>query len=125
MKNVLATIAGIISSVGLVFVLEATLMFFFPLPKSQEVDMALIPDYKIFVIGLIYAISVFVGVLVANSIAKKSLIPAYIVSALFLFSVGVNWVETSPKMYLGIIHALLTISGIILAFMLSKKKPYA
>lgn len=99
MKNVLATIVGLIVASVTVYVFESLLGHtLFPLPEgidpmdmeSIKENMHLIPvGAKIFVV-IAHFMGILMGMFVAALISKISMVPAYIVGGLMLAATAFN-----------------------------------
>lgn len=120
MKNVLATIAGLVVAMITVFLFETLLGHnLFPLPEnvdpndmeSIKTNMHLIPmGAKVFVVIGHFA-GIFVGMLVAGAISKTSMIPSYIVAAFMIAATAFVTIMLPKSMWFIIAEVVAVIAG--------------
>ncbi|WP_397362202.1 hypothetical protein [Olleya sp. R77988] len=120
MKNVIATIVGLVIASGVVFLFETLIgHHFFPLPdgvdpmdmESIKANMHLIPTgAKVFVVIAHFA-GIICGMLVAGMISKTSIIPAYIVGGLMVIATAVTIFMLPKALWFSLSDGLLAIAG--------------
>ena len=131
MKNVLATIIGLVVASITVYIFESLIGHaLFPLPEGAKPmdmewiknNMHLIPmGSKIFVVIAHFA-GIILGMFIAGLISKTSMIPAYIVGGLMLVATFFNIFMLPKEMWFTLSDAILTIVGFLIGKSLAKKQ---
>ena len=125
MKQVLATIVGLIAASLSVFLIEKIGHSMFPMPdtidpydmESIKNNIELIPKGNMAFVALAHGLGILAGMFAAGLIAKSSLIPAYIVGGLMvLISVMYYFLIPSPTWFI-----VADLSSIIIGFFIGKK----
>lgn len=131
MKNVLATIIGLIIASLTVHLFEAVIghnLFTFP-ADAQLSDMEWIKNNmdkipvgsKIFVIIGHFA-GIVAGMFVAAKISKQSIIPSHIVGGLMLLATFVTIIMLPKELWFSISDGVLAIAGFLLGKVISQKQ---
>ena len=120
LRNILATIVGLIVASTSVYLFENVLgQYFFPLPEGANAmdmewlinNMANIPvGAKIFVI-IAHFIGPIAGMFVAGFISKTSMIPAYIVGVIMLLATFFNIFMLPKELWFRIADGIFVIAG--------------
>ncbi|WP_299384989.1 hypothetical protein [uncultured Lacinutrix sp.] len=120
LRNILATIVGLIVASASVHLFENVLgQSFFPLPEGANAmdmewlinNMANIPvGAKIFVI-IAHFIGPIAGMLVAGFISKTSMIPAYIVGVIMLLATFFNIFMLPKELWFRLADGIFVIAG--------------
>ncbi|WP_055435410.1 hypothetical protein [Lacinutrix algicola] len=120
LRNILATIVGLIVASASVYLFENVLgQSFFPLPESANAmdmewlknNMANIPvGAKIFVI-VAHFIGPIAGMFVAGYISKTSMIPAYIVGVIMLLATFFNIFMLPKELWFRLADGIFVIAG--------------
>ncbi|MAX69972.1 MAG: hypothetical protein CMC76_02575 [Flavobacteriaceae bacterium] len=131
MKNVLATIVGLIAASVTVYIFETLIGHnLFPLPEgAQAMDMEWIKNNmdkipvgsKVFVVIGHFA-GIVVGMLVAALISKKSMIPSYIVGVFMLAATVFNIIMLPKELWFTLSDGILTIAGFFIGKTLAQKR---
>lgn len=131
MKNVLATIVGLIVASITVYIFESLIgHILFPLPEgANPMDMDWIKNNmnqiptgsKIFVV-IAHVAGITVGMVVAAIISKTSMVPSYIVGVLMLAATMFNIVMLPKELWFTLSDGLLTIAGFLIGRHLGKKQ---
>ncbi len=98
MRNVLAVLAGLATSMLLVFGIETLGTVFFPLPEGADPtnyewlknNIDQIPNGALVMVALAHLLGIVAGMYIASLNSKSSMIPAYIVGVLMLLATVVN-----------------------------------
>ena len=124
-KNVIATILGLIAASASIFLVEKLGHTLFPMPKSidpNDIDsiknnIHLIPKGNMAFVALAHGIGILTGMFIAGMISKTSLIPAYIVGGLMMaISIAYYFFIPSPTWFV-----LTDLACIIIGFLIGKK----
>ncbi|RAJ16965.1 hypothetical protein [Olleya aquimaris] len=120
LKNVIATIVGLVIASGVVFLFESLIGHsVFPLPEgidpknmeSLKANMHLIPvGAKVFVVIGHFA-GIVCGMWIAGMISKTSLIPAYIVGGFMLAATAFNIIMLPKELWFSLADGLLAIAA--------------
>ncbi|WP_452224227.1 hypothetical protein [Lacinutrix chionoecetis] len=120
LRNILATIAGLVVASATVYLFETVLgQAFFPLPEGAnpmdmewlKANMSNIPiGAKIFVI-IAHFIGPIAGMFIAGLISKTSMIPAYIVGAVMVLATFFNMFYLPKELWFIIADGLFVIAG--------------
>ena len=131
MKNVLATIVGLIVASATVYVFESLIGHnLFPLPEgAKPMDMEWIKDNmhlipagsKIFVV-IAHFMGIVAGMFVAGLISKTSMIPAYIVGGLMIAATFFNVFMLPGELWFNLSDIVLAIIGFLIGKSLAKKQ---
>ena len=131
MKNVLATIIGLIIASLTVHLFEAVIghnLFTFP-ADAQLSDMEWIKNNmdkipmgsKIFVVIAHFA-GIIVGMLAAAMISKQSIIPSHIVGGLMLIATFVTIFMLPKELWFTILDGVFAIAGFLIGKIISQKQ---
>ena len=131
MKNVLATIIGLIIASLTVHLFEAVIghnLFTFP-ADAQLSDMEWIKNNmdkipmgsKIFVVVAHFA-GIIVGMLAAAMISKQSIIPSHIVGGLMLIATFVTIFMLPKELWFTILDGVFAIAGFLIGKIISQKQ---
>ena len=98
MKNVLATLVGLVVAFIITMGLESLSGVFFPLaegsdptnPEWLKANIHTIPTGALIIVAAAHLIGIIIGMYIAALIAKESLIPSYLVGSLLLVGIVVN-----------------------------------
>ncbi|MGB6268102.1 MAG: hypothetical protein WBF67_03750 [Olleya sp.] len=133
LKNVIATIVGLVIAAGVVYLFESLIGHkFFPLPEgidpmhmeSIKANMHLIPTgAKAFVVIGHFA-GIICGMLVAGMISKTSIIPAYIVGGVMLAATAFNIIMLSKELWFSLADGLLAIAAFFFGKSLANRYVY-
>jgi hypothetical protein len=131
MKNVLATIVGLIVASATVFIFESLIGHnLFPLPEgidpmnmeSLKENMDLIPTgSKIFVV-IAHFMGPILGMFVAAKISKTSIVPSYIVGIFMIAATLFNIVMLPKELWFSLSDGLLVILGFLIGRSLAQKQ---
>lgn len=131
MKNVLATIVGILVAGITVHIFESLIGHnLFPLPESvNPTDMEWIKNNmdkipmgsKIFVVIAHFA-GIIVGMFVAAKISKISMVPSYIAGGLMLLATFATIFMLPKELWFTISDGLLAITGFVIGKSLAQKQ---
>ena len=125
MKNVLATIVGLIVASVSVYLVEKIGHTLFPMPSSIDSNdfesiknnINLIPKGNMAFVALAHGIGILIGMFVAGLISKTSLVPAYIVGSLMMvISISYYFLIPSPIWFV-----IADLASIIIGFFIGKK----
>ncbi|OIQ30654.1 MAG: hypothetical protein BM564_00100 [Bacteroidetes bacterium MedPE-SWsnd-G2] len=125
MRNVLATLTGIICAALITFGFEMIGAFLFPLPEgSKPMDaewlkdnIHLIPLGAMVLVVFAHALGLVFGMYIASIIAKNSLTPTYIVAAFMSLSTIANlFMIPHPNWFIAC-----DVTGIIIGYILGLK----
>ncbi len=128
MRNVLATIAGLVDAFILVFIFDMLAHIVFPIegdtPTSLEEMLAIIdkiPTGQFVLMGVGHFIAIVAGMGLATLIAKKSLVPAIIVGGLVSVATLANlFMLPHPNLFIGIeVGAILL--GLAIGWFITKR----
>ncbi len=131
MKNVIATIVGLIVASAAVYVFETVIGHnLFPLPEGADpMDMEWIKNNmdqiptgaKVFVV-IAHFVGIAAGMFVAGLISKTSMVPAYIVG-IFMLAATLFVIITLPKeLWFTLSDGAFAIIGFLLGKSLAKKQ---
>lgn len=131
MKNVLATIIGLIIAGVTVHIFESVIghnLFTFP-EGAQLADMEWIKNNmdkipvgsKIFVVIAHFA-GIIVGMFTAAKISKQSIIPSYITGSLMLIATFVTVIMLPKELWFSISDGVLAIAGFLIGKVISQKQ---
>lgn len=130
MKNVLATLLGLITASVTVYILETLIGHnLFPLPQGADPmdinwiknNMDLIPlGSKLFIVIAHFA-GIIAGMFVAAKISNKSMIPSYIVGGIMLAATLFNIVMLPKELWFSLSDGLLAIIAFVLGKSLAAK----
>lgn len=130
MKNVLATLLGLITASVTVYILETLIGHnLFPLPEGADPmdinwiknNMDLIPlGSKLFIVIAHFA-GIIAGMFVAAKISNKSMIPSYIVGGIMLAATLFNIVMLPKELWFSLSDGLLAIIAFVLGKSLAAK----
>lgn len=131
MKNVLATILGLIVASGMVFIFETLIgQNLFPLPEGANPmdmewiknNMHLIPTgAKAFVI-IAHFMGIVSGMFVAALISKTSMVPSYIVGGFMLAATLFNIIMIPSDFWFRAADGLFAFLGFLIGLQLAKSK---
>lgn len=131
MKNVIATIVGLIVASAAVYLFETVIGHaIFPLPEGADpMDMEWIKNNmdkiptgaKAFVV-IAHFIGIAAGMYVAGLISKTSMIPAYIVGGLMLAATLFNIIMLPKELWFTLADGALAIIGFLIGKSLAKKQ---
>ncbi|WP_282043160.1 hypothetical protein [Winogradskyella flava] len=131
MKNVLATIVGLVVASLTVYIFESLIGHnLFPLPEdANPMDMEWIKNNmdkiptgsKIFVV-IAHFMGIIVGMFVAAKISKTSLVPSYIVGFLMIAATFFNIFVLPKELWFSISDGLLVFVGFVIGTSLAKKQ---
>lgn len=125
MRNVLATIVGLIAAFTSIFLIEKLGHTLFPMPesidpnsmKSIKNNIHLIPKGNMAFVALAHGVGVLAGMFVAGLISKTGIIPAYIVGGLMvIISIMYYFFIPSPTWFV-----VTDLASIIIGFLIGKK----
>ncbi len=125
MRNVLATILGLIVASASIFLIEKLGHTIFPMPDSIDSNdfesiknnIHLVPKGNMAFVALAHGLGILIGMFVAGLISKKSLIPAYIVGGLMvIISIMYYFLIPSPTWFV-----IADLTSIIIGFLVGKK----
>ncbi|WP_340155337.1 hypothetical protein [uncultured Winogradskyella sp.] len=131
MKNVLATIIGLIIASLMVHLFEAVIghnLFTFP-AEAQLSDMEWIKNNmdkiptgsKIFVVIAHFA-GIIAGMFAAAKISKQSIIPSYIVGGLMLIATFVTIFMLPKELWFSISDGIFAIAGFLIGKIIAQKQ---
>lgn len=131
MKNVLATIVGIIVASFTVYIFESLIGHnLFPLPEgANPMDMEWLKNNmdqipmgaKLFVV-LAHFIGIVVGMFVAAIISKKSMVPSYSVGGIMLAATLFNIIMLPKELWFSLSDGILVIVGFFIGKILASKQ---
>lgn len=131
MKNILATIVGLIVASVTVYVFETLIGHnLFPLPEgANPMDMEWLKNNmdqipmgaKVFV-AIAHFAGIAVGMFVAGLISKTSMIPAYIVGCLMIAATFFNIFVLPKELWFSISDGALAFIGFLVGTSLAKKQ---
>lgn len=131
MKNVLATIVGIIVASFTVYIFESLIGHnLFPLPEGANSmnmewlknNMDQIPmGAKLFVV-LAHFIGIVAGMFVAAIISKKSMVPSYSVGGIMLAATLFNIIMLPKELWFSLSDGILVIVGFFIGKILASKQ---
>ena len=131
MKNVLATIAGLVVASLVVYIFESLIGHnLFPLPEGSEPmnlewiknNMDKIPTgSKLFVV-IAHFMGIVAGMFVAGLISKTSMVPAYIVGALMIAATFFNIFFLPKEIWFSVSDGIMAFLGYMLGTSLASKK---
>ena len=131
MKNVLATIAGLIVASATVYIFETFIGHnLFPLPEgAKPMDMEWIKDNmdkipmgsKVFVV-IAHFLGIIAGMFVAAKISKTSLIPSYIVGMLMIAATFFNIFMLPKELWFSLSDGILAFISFLIGTSLAKKQ---
>lgn len=131
MKNVLATIVGIIVASFTVYIFESLIGHnLFPLPEgANPMDMEWLKNNmdqipmgaKLFVV-LAHFIGIVVGMFVAAIISKKSMLPSYSVGGIMLAATLFNIIMLPKELWFSLSDGILVIVGFFIGKILASKQ---
>lgn len=131
MKNVLATIVGIIVAGVTVHIFESLLGHnLFPLPEGADPsnmewiknNMDLIPTgSKIFVV-IAHFLGIVVGMFVAAKISKVSMVPSYITGGLMLLATFATIFMLPKELWFTLSDGIMAIAGFFIGKSLAQKQ---
>ncbi|NNK83165.1 MAG: hypothetical protein HKO92_08570 [Flavobacteriaceae bacterium] len=125
MKQVLATIVGLIAASATVFIVEKIGHTIFPMPdfidssnmESIKSNIESIPKGNMVFVAIAHGLGILVGMFVAGIIAKTSMIPSYIVGGLMvIISIAYYFLIPSPTWFV-----VVDLASIITGFIVGKK----
>lgn len=131
MKNILATIVGLIVASLSVYVFESLIGHnLFPLPEgANPMDMEWIKNNmdkipigsKVFVV-IAHFVGIVIGMFVAAKISKTSMIPSYIVGIFMLLATLFNIIMLPKELWFTLSDGILTIIGFVIGKSLAQKQ---
>lgn len=131
MRNVIATIVGLIIASLTVYIFESLIGHnLFPLPEGADpMDMEWIKNNmdkipmgsKIFVV-IAHFVGIVVGMFTAAKISKTIMIPTYIVGAFMLLATLFNIVMLPKELWFTLSDGILTIAGFVVGKSLAQKQ---
>ncbi|WP_290701311.1 hypothetical protein [Lacinutrix sp.] len=119
LRNILATIVGLIAAIITITIIEKLGHVVFPYPEGAQTDdmewlknnTALIPKGAMVSVILAHSLGVIAGMGIAGLISKTSLIPAYIVGGIMLTTTAVMLFLIPSPIWFSISDALGVIAG--------------
>ncbi|MBT8265867.1 MAG: hypothetical protein KJP20_04925 [Bacteroidia bacterium] len=130
MKNVIATLAGLMVAAIITFGIESLSSSIFPLPDGADPtnmewlknNIDLIPTGAMILVAFAHFIGIVIGMLVAGLISRTSLIPAYIVGVLMLAGTIANLVMIPHPTWFMVVDILGVLVGICIGKSVAAKK---
>ncbi|MDA0176105.1 MULTISPECIES: hypothetical protein [Mesoflavibacter] len=132
LKNILATIVGLIASSLSIFIIEKLGHTFFPFPEGAEPsnmewlknNIEAIPKGAMFAVIIAHGVGLAIGMYVAGLISKTSIIPAYIVAAFMVFATVANWIMIPSPTWFYICDGISVIAGFFFGKSLAHRNIY-
>lgn len=131
MKNILATIAGLIAASLTVYLFESLIgPNLFPLPEGANPmdmewlknNMDQIPTGAKVMVVIGHFMGIVVGMLIASLISKTSMVPAYIVGGLMLAATIFNVAMLPKELWFSISDIVLAVVGLLIGQILAKRQ---
>ncbi|MBT8253088.1 MAG: hypothetical protein HKN00_07640 [Flavobacteriaceae bacterium] len=124
MKNVLAVVIGLLSAFVTIMALEYLSTVLFPLPEGADPtdlewlknNLESIPGGAMITVAIAHLIGIIIGMFVATLIAKKTLIPAYIVGVILLVGTIMNLIVIPHQTW----FAVTDFTGALIGFGIGK-----